>query len=168
MSENSEISRVRKGSVGDMSTSSKNETADSPNRPNSATQTQPKASMIRRNSLMRQTVTNTFTFKYSAALDKVNAGNDEERNTLEDFRVEIKKYLSTSRGGRVYLNLTILLSIMSAVIAIHETYAFDEHQRYLNQRHIFDIFDVIFAVVFGFDWLLNYFLADSKFYYFWR
>lgn len=123
-----------------------------------------KPSLIRRNSLMRQ----TNAFKYMYALEQMKVQSEEDVDTLEDIRITIKKYMSNSAVGVLYENLIILISIASAVVYIHSTYALDRHNSYQNQRKVIDVIDLVFVSIFAFDWALNLFLADSKVYYFWR
>jgi hypothetical protein len=123
----------------------------------------PQRAVTRRGSI-RQTIIN---FKYYQAIEEVKTKNEGESDSIEDIRIEVKKYMSNSAVGRIYENLTILISIMSAIVYIHETYALDQHNLYLHQSYSLDKLDILFASFFLCDWCFHYFLADSKFYYFW-
>jgi hypothetical protein len=119
---------------------------------------------LRKNSILKQSLN---TFRYKAAIEAVKTANEEEFDSIEDIRLGLKKYLTNSLVGSLYENFTIFISVISAIEYIHSTYANDHHNRYWKQTYPLDKAELCFAGVFLFDWALKYFLADSKFNFFW-
>ena len=118
----------------------------------------------RKNSIMRS---NINTVRLKQTIEEVKSGS-VETESIDDLRMSIKKYMSNSLFGTVYENIIIFISVVSAGEYIHETYARDEHNEHWGHMPILDKLAVSFATIFLFDWLLNFFLADSKVFYFWR
>ena len=79
---------------------------------------------------------------------------------VEDLRVKIKKSMSTSRLGHAYNNTLLILSVLSGLQFVYESYYRNdigsEHSKINNQL------ERIFSVIFMFDWCLSYFMADNK------
>jgi hypothetical protein len=120
--------------------------------------------MRRKASILRA---NVNFVRLKATIDAVKHNSDEV-DSVDDLRVQLKKYLSNSLAGKVYENFIIFVSILSAGAYIHETYAGDEHNLYWHHMNTLNYLGLICASIFIFDWILNFFLADNKFYYFWR
>jgi hypothetical protein len=120
--------------------------------------------MRRKGSILRA---NVNFVRLKATIDEVKH-NSEDVDSVDDLRVQLKKYLSNSLTGKVYENFIIFVSILSAGAYIHETYAGDKHNLYWHHMNTLSYVGLICASIFIFDWILNFFLADNKFYYFWR
>jgi antitoxin component HigA of HigAB toxin-antitoxin module len=106
------------------------------------------------------------TAKYSAALENVKVDQDEEMDSLEDNRIKLKKYMSTSPFGKTYENAILALSILSTIEFIHQSYMDPAFPGDQNQLKILFKMESVFIGFFLFDWVLNFFMADDKIKYF--
>ena len=108
----------------------------------------------------------------------------ERRDFLEETRMSIKKFMAFSAFGRVYENLFIILSLFSCIQYIVGTYGeqtadtgltfamtgdppiYDGSAEALPNPgsidYYFNYFEIILSVFFIWDWLLCFYLADSK------
>lgn len=124
----------------------------------------PPVRAVARRGSVRQSLMN---FKYYQAIEEFKSKNEEENDSIEDIRLKAKKFMSHSVLGKIYEKIIIVVSIMSAILYIHETYALNSHNTHWGQEKTLEGFDIGFAIIFLLDWCLNMFLADSKVYYFW-
>ena len=79
---------------------------------------------------------------------------------VEDMRVSTKKFLSSSNFGLVYENVLLIISILSCLQYIYQTYL--TSQRDFVQLTNFAILERALACLFIFDWCLSFFIADHK------
>lgn len=83
----------------------------------------------------------------------------EAKDYLEETRVGVKKFMAFSFVGRTYENIFILLSIFSCGEFIYQTYT-----AYISADTIyyFNYVELSLAVLFTWDWILCFFIADHK------
>lgn len=91
--------------------------------------------------------------------------DDEKRNPVEAIRLRLKVLVNNTLIGEFYNNMILLVSIFSTVHYIYQTYV-EESTRQVRikseQWHFFRESELFFAFAFGFDWLLQLFIADHK------
>lgn len=100
--------------------------------------------------------------KYSAVIESFKAAKEEDKDVFEDARVKIKKFLTNSRLGVMYDNIFLVISIISSLEFIYQTYLFDDIDEEKESIYYLRLIELGFAGCFAFDWSLNYFLADHK------
>lgn len=110
----------------------------------------------------RSSIRTINTQKYSEALDAVKSGQQADEDTLEDLRIGLKKYLTSSATGKYYENYILFVSVFSMFEFIYATYIDETVESDRREKYYLDLITIGFAVLFGCDWLLNYFLADHK------
>ena len=110
----------------------------------------------------RNSIRTINTQKYSAALDAVKSGQEADEDTLEDIRIGLKKYLSSSFAGKCYDNYILFVSVLSMFEFIYATYLDEDIESDRLEKYYLDLISIGFATLFSFDWLLNFFLADHK------
>ena len=76
-------------------------------------------------------------------------------NRIEMFRVKLKKFMNSNAIGHAYSEILLVLSIFSTAQFVYSTYA-------KTKSFFFTTVEESLAVVFGFDWILSFFLADHK------
>ena len=76
-------------------------------------------------------------------------------NRIEALRLKLKKFLNTHVVGVVYSEILLVLSIFSTIQFVYSTYS-------NTKGFFFTTVEESLAVVFGFDWVLSFFLADHK------
>lgn len=108
------------------------------------------------------------TAKYSAALDAVKSEQDEEKDSLEDTRVWLKKFMSSSKFGSNYENMILLISFVSMIEFIYQTYLEPGVANDSRDLYRLKIVELVFIAFFFVDWCLNFFIADDKSRYFLR
>lgn len=93
--------------------------------------------------------------------EKIPANEDvpEAKDYMEETRVAVKKFMAFSLIGRTYENIFILLSMFSCGEFIYQTYT-----SYISEDTIyyFNYVELALAVLFMWDWILCYFIADHK------
>ena len=94
-----------------------------------------------------------FTDKVDTTEQPVN------RDYLEETRVKVKKFMAFSLVGRTYENIFISLSLFSCGEFIYQTYT-----AYIPDDTIyyFNFVELALAVLFTWDWILCFFIADHK------
>ena len=85
--------------------------------------------------------------------------DDEHRDVFEVYRVKIQKYMHTSLFGQLYENLLITAAIFSGCQYISSTYHYYLPEEVLNA---YQTIEIVLAVIFSWDWVFCFFLADSK------
>ena len=75
-------------------------------------------------------------------------------NKMELFRLKAKKIMTTHSFGLMYSELLLYLSLFSTAQFIYSTYE--------SQGVAFDYLEMALAALFGFDWMLSFFIADHK------
>ena len=84
---------------------------------------------------------------------------EEEVDRIEEFRMSVKKFMQFSFFGRMYENVLVTVAVFSGVQYISSTYA-----QYLEPNVVlaYQTIEVTLAVIFSWDWLLCFCLADHK------
>jgi hypothetical protein len=122
--------------------------------------------MVRRASFNIRSTFNAS--KYSDVLDKVKVEQDEEKDRLEDLRIRLKKFLSTSLAGKIYENFIFSISVISTIEFIRELYLERSIAGDAQQLYFMFYIQYYFLACFFIDWILNLFLADNKLSYIFR
>ena len=95
--------------------------------------------------------------------------NDDEfeeegdKDLIEIYRVNLKKFLATHALGQFYENLLLVLSSLSCLEFIFQTYL--DTVRDAGLIEVLDKVEQGLAVLFSVDWMLHFFLAEHKFLY---
>lgn len=83
--------------------------------------------------------------------------------TLEVFRLRMKKFMNTTLFGRLYLKFFLILSIVSTMEYIYVTYLTNTKKAYIrDQLAFFQECEYAMAALFSADWLLTFAIADKK------
>lgn len=106
-------------------------------------------------------------FKFSQALEEAGA-KQEESVTMEERRLQLKKFMTHSKIGKYYENFVLLLSLISCFEYIYETYLHKSVPEDQYQLHVLKNLELVFATIFAVDWSLNLFLAEHRVLYFTR
>lgn len=88
---------------------------------------------------------------------------EADKDMIEIYRVNLKKFLATHALGRFYENLLLFLSSLSCLEFIFQTYL-DK----VEDAELIEVLDRVeqgLAVLFSVDWMLHYFLAEHKMLY---
>lgn len=88
--------------------------------------------------------------------------SEEQVPYLEMLRIKTKKYLAISFVGKVYTNSLLILSILSCLQYIFQTYISGSQPEGKELLNIFSKLELCLAGLFAFDWLLNLFIADHR------
>ncbi len=81
---------------------------------------------------------------------------------IEMTRLKVKKFLAASLLGRAYMNMMLVLSVLSCFQYIYQTYLDPSKPAEANTlRHLASL-ELGLASLFGFDWCLALFVADHK------
>jgi hypothetical protein len=121
--------------------------------------------LVRRNSLVRNSLTSS---KYAAALDAFKNFEEEESDSWEDYRVQIKKQWTSSIYYQYYENFMILMGLLCAIEYIHESYYLDLHNLHYGQSKYLKTIEIIFTTFFAVDWFIELVLADRTVPYLFR
>jgi hypothetical protein len=81
---------------------------------------------------------------------------------IERVRMMVKKIFVTSSFGTLYDMGLLILSFLSCAQLIYQTYLDIDDKQDMALAEKFEVAEKILAVLFGFDWLLQLFLADVK------
>ena len=105
--------------------------------------------------------------KFAEALELAENDVTEEFSTIEDFRLNLKKYMSKSTFGLYYEKFMVFMSIASTIEFITNTYFEQQASSTTNSAfaHNSNISALCFVALFTCDWCLNFFLADRKMVY---
>lgn len=106
------------------------------------------------------------TFKFSAALEEAGKDYNDESNSFEQLRLKAKKFMNRSAFGKNYENILLGLSVVSSLQYIYQTYLDDSHEKERRLIFILNLIELLFAILFAFDWFLNFVLADHKLIFF--
>lgn len=107
---------------------------------------------------------NSKSFDASAFASLIDEKSIEAEKTplLEMLRLKTKKYLATSFLGKLYTNSLLVLSVLSCLQYILQTYVSGAEPEGRNILNIFSKLELCLAALFAFDWVLNLFLADHR------
>lgn len=108
--------------------------------------------------------------KLSTSLDsKMSAEKGEEKvNRLEELRLRTKKFMTSSFFGRGYTQIMLILSILSCVEFIYQTYLNPNKPYMALQMYYFEFVEMGLSGLFACDWILAFFIADHKVAFFMR
>jgi hypothetical protein len=84
----------------------------------------------------------------------------EDKQSIEQFRLKTKEFLTHSMIGEFYNNLLLLGSVFSCGQYLYGTYQEDDNEK--------DYIELGIAIIFTLDWCLNCFIADHKVLFFTR
>jgi hypothetical protein len=79
---------------------------------------------------------------------------------IELVRIKIKKFLSSHIIGQLYSEMLLYFSIFSTLQFVHSTYV--DITVVTDTTRVLNIIEMALAALFGFDWLLSFFIADHK------
>jgi hypothetical protein len=116
--------------------------------------TSARATFTRRKSMQHFNAKNSKVSDLLAA--NIDSVSEERKNPYEAARVELKKFISNSSFGWAYDYFISFVSVTSCFEYIYSTYV----TNYDDQTKWLDSLEIYFALVFVFDWTLNFFLAD--------
>jgi hypothetical protein len=97
--------------------------------------------------------------------NRIATEEEQERHKtplIEIIRIHLKKFMSRSLIGRVYTQIMIVLSLVSCLEYIYQTYLTDHLKYERDQRYVLALFELIISSLFTFDWVVAFFLADHK------
>ena len=100
--------------------------------------------------------------KYKDVLEKQISEDMSSFLSMEETRVRVKKFMMTSTLGRVYNDALLIISIASSLEFIYLTYLdpIDDKSKSLMLNLNFG--EKALAILFMFDWCLNFYMADHK------
>ena len=105
------------------------------------------------------------TDKINAQLDNrmVSAEEDAEKhNDLEVLRLRVKKFMTASWTGKTYSQIMLILSVISCLEFIYQTYLTPRLAFQRRQTYYLSIIELAMSGLFAFDWVLAFFIADHK------
>jgi hypothetical protein len=125
----------------------------------------------RRSSTVRASVSASGSTQYTAALAEVKSDDDEpDMAFAETVKATLKNFLQTTTWtGKLYEWFFVIVSVISTIEYMYQTYEVsnphntDDKQIYYSHR-----VELAFALLFGFDWLLNLLIVDHYFNYLFR
>lgn len=86
--------------------------------------------------------------------------DDDHQSQIDAFRLNLKKFMTTSRFGKSYTDALLVLSILSSLQFVYQTYL--DHDNNENELRFLEGVEKFIAGLFSFDWLLSFFMADHK------
>ena len=93
------------------------------------------------------------------SLEKISS-NENESPMMEIIRLKLKKLVATTFLGKLYVNMLLVLSVLSCGQYIYQTYLDEEKDKDLLL--VFSFVELFLAGLFAFDWCLWLFLADHR------
>lgn len=100
--------------------------------------------------------------KIAESLDTVDEDKNV-KNLFEVWRLRLKAFMHHHYLGGFYQMVLLLLSVLSVFQYIYGSYLiFYPGHRINVVQYIMANIELVFASIFGFDWLLNLFLADDR------
>ena len=96
---------------------------------------------------------------FSGEGSKDERAQEVNRDILEEYRVRAKKFMDLSLFGRMYENLFMAAAVFSGLEYIAATYDIYIPAEALSA---FEEVEIALALAFGFDWILNFLIADNK------
>lgn len=97
--------------------------------------------------------------------DKKVPSETPTESVFETWRLETTKFMAQSWFGAVYFNMFMVLSVISLLQYIAETYLDEESD--VEALNAFSIVELVLAALFGADWCLSLFLASHRWEHFW-
>ena len=103
----------------------------------------------------------------SDILDIIEDRNEDtlEKTFLEILRLRVKRFLAYSLFGVVYEWSLHVLSLVSCILFIYQTYLPVSSTKDITTLNYLDAIEYITTVIFTFDFLLSLFIADHRWEY---
>jgi len=122
------------------------------------------AKVVRRNSTPSSIDGNDLQAKeINNAISELNTNTSIEDDVfvkMNRYKNRVKKFLTLSWFGQLYENILLFCSVLSCIECIYQSYKMnDEH---LSLSTTDRIIQLVFAMIFGFDWTLSFLLEDHK------
>jgi hypothetical protein len=99
---------------------------------------------------------------FATLIDEKAALEMEKTPLIEAIRLKTKKYLAASYLGKFYTNTLLVLSVLSCVQYIFQTYISGSQPNGKELLNIFSKLELFLAALFAFDWALMLFVADHR------
>jgi len=96
-------------------------------------------------------------------IEENNEPEDKSKNVMEMIRLQFKDFIYHTVFGRIYAQLMLFISILSSFEYIYQTYlnvAIDDSSG--AQADFLSKFEIFIALACGFDWFINFFIADHR------
>jgi hypothetical protein len=106
-------------------------------------------------------------FKFSAALEEAGLNSASSFN-YDTWRSDAKKFFTQSQFGKYYENFMILMSLISCLEYIYETYLHHSDHADMRRLYILNRVELGFACFFSWDWALSLYLSEHRTLYFLR
>jgi hypothetical protein len=100
-----------------------------------------------------------------AVENRIAIEEEHERDrisVIEIIRIRLKRFLTTSSVGKAYTQAMILLSVLSCLEFIYQTYLSKHLAIERSQLKTLTIFELFVSSLFTIDWVLSFFIADRK------
>jgi hypothetical protein len=94
--------------------------------------------------------------------------NQDKTSFIEHIRLKTKRFLSSTFIGKAYTHTMLFLSVVSCVEFIYQTYLTPHWTFERRELRVLTVFEMTMSTMFGFDWLLSFFIADRKLAFFGR
>ena len=118
------------------------------------------------------TVANLFADQeLSKALNERSGFEETPQSFFELVRLRVKFLMASTWGGQLYRNALLVLSIVSCLFFIIQTYyEYEDHLSYRGRTvtYLLNYAELLLAGIFSFDWLLELFVAEHKTEYIFR
>jgi hypothetical protein len=99
---------------------------------------------------------------FATLIDEKTTQEVEKIPLIEVIRLKAKKYLAASYLGKFYTNTLLVLSVLSCLQYIFQTYISGANPEGRELLNIFSKLELFLAALFAFDWFLNLFVADHR------
>ena len=101
---------------------------------------------------------------FTTLIDKTSKNNSDAESIpwIEVVRIKLKKFVVASFVGQLYVNILLLLSVLSCFQYIYQTYLDEDNDLDKRILQIFGVIELFLAGLFAFDWCLWLFLADHR------
>ena len=98
--------------------------------------------------------------KFNDAIDKQISEEMSSFLSMEETRVGVRKFMFASTPGRIYNETLLFISIASSIEFIYQTYLDPINDATLLGKLNYG--EKGLAILFMFDWCLNFYTADHK------
>lgn len=96
----------------------------------------------------------------SALNSNFNSAEDDVFTKVNRYKNRVKKFLTLSWFGKLYENVLLICSALSCIDCIYQTYKLNDEHMSLSSGD--KTLQLVFAIIFGFDWTLSFLLEDHK------
>lgn len=87
---------------------------------------------------------------------------------MEKIRLRAKKFMTTGVFAYVYRHFMLLLSVISCIEFIYQTYLHVERSFHRLELHYLNYIEMSVSGLFAIDWTVMFFIADHKVEFFTR